>query len=74
MLGHNSGNIGHAEFTDEAPVVVAAGVVVAVITEAVAGLAVVLAVVVVLRVDVLNRGWTVEAARGRIVVASAGVT
>ncbi len=70
-MGHNSGNIGHAEFTVEP--VVAAGVVV-VITEAVVGLAVVLVVVVVLRVDVLNRGWTVEAARGRIVVASAGVT
>ncbi len=67
LLGHNSGNIGHAEFTVE-PVVVAAGVVVVVITEAVVGLAVVLVVVVVLR------GWTVEEARGRIVVASAGVT
>jgi hypothetical protein len=69
LLGHNSGNIGHAEFTVE-PVVAAAGVVV-VITEAVVGLAVVLVEIVVLRV---NRGWTVEAARGRIVVASAGVT
>ncbi len=68
-MGHNSGNIGHAEFTVE-PVVAAAGVVV-VITEAVVGLAVVLVEIVVLRV---NRGWTVEAARGRIVVASAGVT
>jgi hypothetical protein len=68
LFGHDSGNIGHAEFTDEAPVV-AAGVV-GVITEAV-GLAVVLVEVVVLRV---NRGWTVEAARGRTVVASAGVT
>jgi hypothetical protein len=48
LLGHNSGNIGHAEFTVEA-VGVAAGVVV-VITEAV-GLAVVLVMVVVLRVD-----------------------
>ncbi len=71
-MGHNRGNIGHAEFPDE-PVVVAAGVVV-VTTEAVVGLAVVLVMVVVLRVDVLNRGWTVEAARGRIVVTSAGVT
>ncbi len=70
-MGHNSGNIGHAELTVE-PVVVAAGVVV-VITEAV-GLAVVLVEVAVLRVDILNRGWTVEAARGRTVVASAGVT
>ncbi len=70
-LGHNSGNIGHAEFTCEA-VVVAAGVVV--VTTEVVGLAVVLVEVVVLRVGVLNRGWTVEAAKGRIVVASAGVT
>jgi len=47
LLGHNSGNIGHAEFPGEA--VVAASVVV-VITEAV-GLAVVLVMIVVLRVD-----------------------